>query len=219
MTNTMELKRRYIETPQIRKAEEEDRTVEFIASDSSVDSYGTVLPVDKWDLSRYAKNPVVGYQHDIYGNDDPDNVIGKGAAFVEDDKLVIRVTFEPKEINEKAEKVYQKVLFGTLRGVSVGFAPIGEGHWGDAKRAENPDVFYYEGQELLEVSVVNIPSNANAVRRSIEEEAASLPKREVEQPSVEEEVEVEEVAAPFEEDNSQFILTKARAYGHLAKLN
>ena len=48
--------RRWNDTPEIRKVDAETRTVEFVASDNSVDSYGTVLPVDKWDLTRYASN-------------------------------------------------------------------------------------------------------------------------------------------------------------------
>ena len=33
---------------------------------------------------------------------------------------------------------------------------------GDEERGEDPNVYYYGGMELLEVSVVNIPANANA---------------------------------------------------------
>ena len=82
--------RRWHDAPQIRNVDEENRTIEFVASDNSVDSYGTVLPVDKWDLSRYQRNGVVGYMHDVYGDSftksaDPDDIIGKGEAFIEDE--------------------------------------------------------------------------------------------------------------------------------------
>jgi len=164
--------RRQIDRLEIRAKSEEERMVEFVASTSSVDSYGTVLPVDKWDLSRYAKNGVVGYQHDIYYSDDPDNVIGRGEAFVEDEQLVIRIYFEPADINPKAEKVYKKVLFGSINSVSVGFVATDAGHWGRKSDGEDPDVYYFNGQELLEVSVVNIPSNPDAVKRSIADERA-----------------------------------------------
>ena len=174
---TINISRRQFSGVQFRKIDEDTRTVEFVASDNSVDSYGTVLPVDKWDLARYEKNPIVGYQHDVYGDDwltkaDPDDIIGKGRAFIEDDKLVIAITFEPEDVNAKADKIYKKIKFGSLNAVSVGFRPTGQGHMGDAERGENPDVYYYGGMELLEVSVVNIPANANAIKRSIEEEIA-----------------------------------------------
>lgn len=202
--------------PEVRKVSEEDRTVDFVASDNSVDSYNTVLPVDKWDLSRYAQNGLVGYQHMVYGSDDPDNVIGKGRAFVEDSKLIIRVTFEPAEINEKADKVFRKVQWGSLNGVSVGFTPTAEGHWGDKRNAEDPDVYYYDGQELLEVSVVNIPSNANAVRRSVSEaEAESMGAKPVEAPeTAPEERKIEE-----HEDRSELELATAKAQCAMVKLS
>ena len=106
---------------------------------------------------------------------------------IDGDKLMVDVDFEPAEINPLAEKVYQKLLFGSLKGVSVGFIPIGKGHWGEGVEAltgENP-TYYYAGQELLEVSVVNIPANPNALKKSfiqeaIDEELAAL--REEEQP-------------------------------------
>jgi len=167
--------RRFNDAPEIRKVDEEKRTVEFVASDSSVDSYGTVLPVDKWDLKRYENNGIVGYMHDVYGDSwtksaDPDDVIGKGVAFIEDDKLIVRITFEPEDLNAKADKIFRKLQFGSLHAVSVGFRSTAKGHMGDEERGEDPNVYYYGGMELLEVSVVNIPSNANALKRALEEE-------------------------------------------------
>ena len=189
-------------TPEIRKAEGGQRKVTFVASDSTRDSAGTVLNQDGWDLDRFNKNGVIGYQHKVYGSwadtdtDNPDNVIGKGRAYVEDGRLMVDVDFEPKEINELAEKVYQKILFGSLKAVSVGFLPTGDGHWGEgeeARKGANP-TWYYDGQELLEVSVVNIPANPNAVRvkgldssedemRELMEKADETPEAEPEAPS------------------------------------
>ena len=207
--------RRQITGLEFRAQDPDRRMVEFVASTNAVDSYGTVLPVDKWDLSRYARNGVVGYQHDIYYSDDPDNVIGRGEAFVDGDALAIRIYFEPAEINRKAEKVYQKVLFGSINAVSVGFAPTAEGHWGRRADDEDPDVYYYNGQQLLEVSVVNVPSNPDAVKRSIEAERAlheGEREAEVEETKIEAE---EEVKAP-ESDDINFRLTIARATRQLA---
>lgn len=161
-----------------KKNSEESRTFTFIASDNSKDSHGTVVPVDKWNLERFNSNGVIGYQHDLYYSSNPDNVIGKGHAYIEDDLLLVDITFEPEEINPLAEKIYQKVKFGTLKAVSVGFAPTSKGHWGEGDEApgEKNETYYYDGQELLEVSIVNIPSNANALKRGMftDEEIATL---------------------------------------------
>lgn len=152
---------------------EETRTIEFIASDESRDSHGTVLPVDKWDLERFNNNGIIGYQHNVYGdmcgNDDPDRVIGVGKARIEDGKLIVSVTFEPAELNQLAEKIFRKLLLGTLKAVSVGFAPTTEGKWGEGEESRNGSnpTYYFDGQELLELSVVNIPSNKNALKKSL----------------------------------------------------
>ena len=203
--------RRWQDAPEIRKIDEESRTVEFVASDNSVDSYGTVIPVDKWDLTRFQNNGIIGYMHDVYGDSwtksaDPDDIIGKGEAFIEEDKLIVRIAFEPKELNERADKIFRKIQFGSLHAVSVGFRATKKGHMGDEERGEDPKVYYYAGQELLEVSVVNIPSNANALKRSIEEEEASREYEEkAEQPEVETDVTAE---APADYTS---IIARARA--------
>lgn len=164
---------------EIRKRNEDTRTLTFVASDSARDAAGTVLNQEGWSLKRYEKNPIIGYQHEVYGGwdgSDPDNIIGKARVYVEDGQLLADITFETKDINEKAEKIYKKLLFGSLNAVSVGFLPIGKGNWGKGDEAidgSNP-TYYYAGQELLEISVVNIPSNPNAVRRAMEYEQNEL---------------------------------------------
>lgn len=165
--------------PEIRKKDTDTRTVTFVASDGSRDSAHTVLNQEGWDLRRFNANPIIGYNHEIYGawdTKDVDFVIGKGRAYVEDKKLLVDITFEPKEINELAEKVYQKILFGSLNAVSVGFLPIGKGAWGkdDEAPGEARETYYYAGQELLEISVVNIPSNSNATRKGEDAAAEEL---------------------------------------------
>lgn len=156
---------------------EETRTVEFVASDNSRDSHGTVLPVDKWDLDRFNKNGLVAYQH-VTWSSDPDMIIGRGEARVVGKRLLVRVTFEPAELNPLAEKVFRKVLAGTLKGVSVGFRPTTRdvGHWGTGKeaRGEERETFYFDGQELMEVSVVALPSNKNSLRRDAGDDIVRL---------------------------------------------
>lgn len=177
-------------------SEENPRKVTFVASDSSRDSHGTVLNMAGWDLSRFNSNGIIGYQHEVYDSMNPDNVIGKGRAYVEEGKLMVEVEFEPKEINELAEKIYQKVMFGSLKAVSVGFVATGKGHWGNGQESlngENP-TYYFAGQELLEVSVVNIPSNPNALKKSIEAEMAIL-KADAEEETRNEELPAEETPA------------------------
>ena len=205
--------RRQIDHLELRATDEEKRMVEFVASTGAVDTYGTVLPPDMWDLSRYARNGVVGYQHDIYYSDDPDNVIGRGEAYTANGELLIRIYFEPAELNPKADKVYRKVLFGSINAVSVGFRATAPGHWGRKADGEDPDVYYYNGQELMEVSVVNVPSNPDAVKRSAAEELARYEK---EPEVVETKQSEEEVVKAPEADELNIRLTLARAKRQLA---
>lgn len=205
--------RRQIDHLELRATDEERRMVEFVASTGAVDTYGTVLPPDMWDLARYARNGVVGYQHDIYYSDDPDNVIGRGEAYTAGGELLIRIFFEPAELNPKADKVYRKVLFGSINAVSVGFRATAPGHWGRKADGEDPDVYYYNGQELMEVSVVNVPSNPDAVKRSAAEELARYERV----PEVEETKQPEEEVKASEPDDTNIRLTLARAKRQLAK--
>ena len=154
-----------------------DRRMTFVASDETRDSYGTVLPIDEWNLERYNNNGVVGYAHNLYSSydADPDYVIGRGRAYIKGSELLIDIEFEPEGTNKIADKVWRKLQFGSLNGVSVGFSAQGA-HWGEGEEAEdgaNPTL-YYTGLELLEVSVVTIPANPNAVRRSISEEMTDI---------------------------------------------
>ena len=154
-----------------------DRRMTFVASDETRDSYGTVLPIDEWNLERYNNNGVVGYAHNLYGSydADPDYVIGRGRAYIKGSELLIDIEFEPEGTNKIADKVWRKLQFGSLNGVSVGFSAQGA-HWGEGEEAENgaKPTLYYTGLELLEVSVVTIPANPNAVRRSISEEMTDI---------------------------------------------
>lgn len=211
--------------PEIRKKNTDTRTVTFVASDGSRDSAHTVLNQAGWDLKRFNANPVIGYNHEVYGawdTKDVDFVIGKGRAYVEDGKLLVDITFEPKEFNELAEKVYQKVLFGSLNAVSVGFLPKGQGRWGDGEeaRGEANETYYYAGQELLEISVVNIPANANATRKGEDlaaEELAALyaeddaKKKEAQEPAPEPEPEEKGVDAESVLREADLILAASAA--------
>lgn len=188
----------------------------FVASDDSVDSAGTVLNQDNWDLRRFNANGIIGYQHKVYGGwddtDNPDNVIGKGVAYVEDKKLMVDITFEPADINPLAEKIYQKIMFGSLRAVSVGFLPVGRGKFGEGADAET---YYFAGQELLEVSVVNIPANPNALKKSLEAEQEYLEserKRLLAEAENQQELQQKEIESSAQRDlDMEMTLLQARA--------
>lgn len=172
-------------TPQIsfiphafRAVDVDARTAEFVISDASIDRHGTILSIEGWELANFGANGIVGYQHEVYGSwdgkSDPDQVIGKGTVFIEGTKLIGKVEFEPEAINPLAEKILQKVAFGTLKATSVGFMPLEPGMFKDIEVAgldgekEIKNIFHYGKRDLLEFSIVTIPSNANALQRAMD---------------------------------------------------
>lgn len=159
---------------EIPKNVEESRTIPFVISDTSKDRHSTVLSTEGWDIEAYNRNGIVGYMHNVMGGGmcdepDPDYVIGRGVASIDAGLLIGMTTFEPAEINELAEKIFRKVLFGTLRSTSVGFMEMEAGAFGMGDEVcGGPNETYYIGKrELIEYSIVNIPSNRNAQVRSM----------------------------------------------------
>jgi hypothetical protein len=157
---------------------DETREIPFVLSTPERDRHRTKLNQQNWSLDNYRKNPVIGYMHNLYGDmcntPDPDDVIGQDKSTgIEDVNgatcLVGRGLFDPADVNLKAEKIFRKLLLGSLRAVSVGFQDIGKGAWGVGEEAEGRDneTFHFAGQELLEWSIVNIPSNAGAGKRNV----------------------------------------------------
>lgn len=153
-----------------KKEVDGEKVFTFVASTADPDRHNTVLNQKGWRLENFKRNPIIGYQHNLYGDmcnaPDPDDVIGRGVdIYVNDDgKLILDLVFDQE--NEKALKVESKVDRGFLSTVSVGFIEIGDGHRGNEDDGEDKELYYFHGQELLEVSVVNIPSNPNAAKRS-----------------------------------------------------
>lgn len=152
--------------PEIRSIDPEKRTVEFVISTEKVDRHGTVWKLDGWQLDEYRANPIVSYNHNT-SSSDPDLIIGTSEVRIEDGKLVATLSLE--EGNEVADKVLRKLQNGTLRSASIG-ALIHDGHWGKRANEEDPDVLYFTRQSLLEWSVVSVPSNTEAVKRSAADE-------------------------------------------------
>jgi hypothetical protein len=158
--------------------DDKERQATFVISTKTKDRHGTVLNQENWSLDNYMRNPIVGYQHNVYGDmcgqDNPDNIIGKSSVYIDTFKgekaLIARATFETEDINPLADKVWKKIKFGTLRMASVGFSPVGKGKFGEGEeaRGKSNETYYFEGQELLEWSVVKIPSNPDAEKLGLQ---------------------------------------------------
>lgn len=156
----------------VKEGEGGAKVYTFVASTPDPDRHSTVLNQKNWRLDNYKLNPIIGYQHNVYGGGlcnapDPDDVIGRGVdIYVNDnDELILDMVFD--EENEKAVKVQSKVDRGFLNTVSVGFIETGDGHRGNEDDGEDKELYYFHGQELLEISIVNIPSNPKAAKKQL----------------------------------------------------
>jgi len=156
----------------MRKGPDGEKIFQFVASTADADRHKSVLNQKNWILDNFIANPIIGYQHNVYGDSfcfppDPDDVIGKGLAIYVDDnlELILDVVFD--EESELGRKVQSKVERDFLRTVSVGFIEIGTGRRGNPEKGEDENLYYFAGQELLEVSIVNIPSNPRAKKRAL----------------------------------------------------
>ena len=119
-----------------------------IASTDTPDRMGDSLDQSRWDLKQFKKNPVLIAGHDYA----PEKVIGVARNIkIEDNKLIFEPDFH--ELTQLARDLGAMVREGILKAFSVGFIP--NAMWNpDDKSAKN---------ELLEISLVSVPANAEAL--------------------------------------------------------
>lgn len=121
-----------------------------VASTNSVDRHGEIVDNNGWELKAFKKNPVILWAHDhnepAIGVSKKTWVEGAGKKA----KLMIQPIFH--DVTEKARAVKQLVEMGVINSLSVGFKPL-----------ESLDGVTYTKSELLEVSMVNVPANADAM--------------------------------------------------------
>lgn len=156
----------------VRMDENNDRLREFTISTERKDGHGTVIPLKEWDISDFNRSGAFYYQHLTNGSwstsPDPDFALGPATAKMYGDHLAGIGIFETEDMNPLAEKILKKVDFGTMKTTSVGFVPETKGHWGDERDNEDPEVYYFGAVRLVEWSIVHVPSNPDAVKKSIE---------------------------------------------------
>lgn len=120
----------------------------FILSDETKNSHGFIVDSAKLDLSRFKLNPVMLYNHD--------QLVGRWEDIeMKDGKLTATPVFMDEAGEELSQKVSKRVDKGFVKGASLGINITAVEH----TEGEVPRV----SGEVLEVSVVDIPSNANAI--------------------------------------------------------
>jgi HK97 family phage major capsid protein/HK97 family phage prohead protease len=140
------------------KADSEERTLTAIASTSNPDRDHDVLPSDGWNLKNFKKNPVM-----LYGHDSRALPIATVTDIKQDgEKLVFKARFPKPGIHDFADKVYELYKDGILKAFSVRFS---------SKDYEKNDYggLTFKKSELLEISAVTIPANAEALVQQVKQ--------------------------------------------------
>lgn len=122
----------------------------FRISTQVLDRHRDRVRPDSLKTESYEGNPVLLWNHD-----DREPAVGTARVFREGEEWFMEPTFD--EVDELSKTVSAKVKAGTLRTCSIRFRilqyePNAEGG------------LDYEEVELLEVSIVNIPANPEAIR-------------------------------------------------------
>ena len=138
----------------------EGRQLLLAISSETVDRDTDSIAVDGWKLEQYRKNPVVLFGHHYWNNEAP--VVGRSLAeFVDKGKLKSLMEFTPQGMVPLADTLYGLYSEGFMNAASVGFIPL---KWqfpeDDEARAWGVD---FLEQELLEYSLVPVPSNPDAL--------------------------------------------------------
>jgi HK97 family phage prohead protease len=117
---------------------------------------GDTIDPTGWDLGPFLKNPVA-----LFGHDSSAPPIGRASnVTVENGKLMGDIEFAPAETYAFADTIYKLVVGKYLNAVSVGFLPLEYDFSEDDSRPWGLD---FKLQELMEISVVPVPANSNAL--------------------------------------------------------
>ncbi len=132
-----------------------DNEIEMIGSTASTDRDGESIQPKGIDLKAFKRNPIILAQHDYRKP-----VIGKATKVrVIDDKLVFKIQFTNDGDNPEAD-IYRKLYkSGFMNASSIGFIPK---EWVDGNGKKEPYRTYTKA-ELLELSLVSVPANSEAV--------------------------------------------------------
>jgi HK97 family phage prohead protease len=127
-----------------------DREIRVVASDPTPDRVGDIMVSSGCRLGSFKNNPIV------LANHNPDKPIGSAEVSVKNSRVEALITFAPPKLSATADEFCGLAKAGVLRAVSVGFNPI------EAEPIKGGGVRYTEW-ELLELSVVTVPANPNAL--------------------------------------------------------
>ena len=164
-----------INIKEIQTIDEENFTIDFIFSTADTDRHGDVVDQTTFKFSNFLQNPVVLFSHD---HNQPAVGRVEGMSFNDQGYLQGRIKFAAEQY-DFARTLWSLYANGFMRAVSIGFMPEEVVSEGDGSKLV--------GNELFEVSLVNVPANARALAKQkgidlspLDETAKTLTKTEIE---------------------------------------
>ena len=136
----------------------------FLLSDESLNCYGSRIITAGINLENFKKNPVMLWNHTRAWSDKDDQILPIGYwenLYIEDGKLYGEAIFDQED--DFAQKIENKVKQNVIRccSVAVGITETSADKAHLIQGQTRPTII---GCELREVSIVDIPGNANAVK-------------------------------------------------------
>ena len=149
----------------------EDRIIEYVFTDETVDRYGDVVIAKGADLKNYMTNPVVLTFHDYH-----QFPVGRALkVWIDKDERAVKgyVLFLDNRVDDTglSETAFKFAKAGAMNTGSIGFLPI------DWRMATEDDIkdrnmpkygAVYEKWELLEFTLCPVPANPSARRKMVE---------------------------------------------------
>lgn len=135
-----------------------NRTRRFTITDAGVDRDGDTVAIDGWKLANYKNNPVVLWAHDSH-----QLPVAKSLSIVlRDESLSSVAQFAMADENPFAEFVLRMIDGGYLKATSVGFIPE-KWQFNEKRSSAYGPAVDFQTQELIEYSIVPVPSNPRAL--------------------------------------------------------
>jgi len=150
---------KFVRPTALKLLDEKAGIISAVVSTEDVDRDGDIVRQNGWDLTHFSTHPILLSSHNYRGLT---NQIGEWTQMkVEGTELIGEAKYYIGEGNEEADWGFKLASKGRA-AFSVGFVP----DMSKAKQIEaNGNISYeFQGQELLEVSQVTVPSNPQALQ-------------------------------------------------------
>lgn len=152
----MTMKRAY-SVLEIREVGEESRTITGIATSPTVDSYGDIVEPDGVKY-RGPVNLFLYHQTSLpVGNVQFGRPTKAGLPFT----ATIPDVREEGTIRERVNEAWHSLKYKLLQAVSIGFLPL------EGEQIKNSNGYRYKSWEMLELSLVGVPANPDAMIQTI----------------------------------------------------